>query len=459
MQAHGVLPPGPRTPSFVNLARWVLRPFEMLDDCARRYGDYFTVRLPGMAPNVVFTDPAAVRDLFTAAPEDAVVGDIAGVLEPVMGARSVMLLDGAAHQRERRRMLPPFRGNCIKTYGATIRDASRAMVEGWSEGASFPLLPELHRVTLDIIVRITLGDGAGLPAIVSRFLAAGTSPLATAMLWFTPRARVDALVYRSSRARPFGAYLPWAEIVAAQDAMDAAIAREIDRRRRGDLAGGADLLSLLMTARDDDGRPMTDTELRDQIVTLLLAGHETTATTLAWTVAHLLANPAVWQRARSHVESLDGDLAATAASDLLDAILRESMRLSPVALTVGRHLRAPLRIGAWDLPAGVNAIACVHLAQRRADLYPDPLRFDPDRWTEAEKTSPYHFFPFGGGARRCLGMALAYYEMKLVLAEILRGADLAPVSRLFPRPVRTGVTFAPEKGLPIHVRAHRSIAA
>jgi cytochrome P450 family 110 len=456
------LPPGPSGPSIVNLARWVLQPFAMLEACAREYGDYFTVELPGMPRNVVFTDPAAVRDLFTASPEDAAVGEIAGILAPVMGARSVMLIDGKAHQRERRRMLPPFRGNCIRSYGTTIQHAARAMVDGWKLDASLDMLPALQRVTLDIIVRITLGDAPGMREVVARFLEAGTSPLATALLWATPRTRIDALVYRPVRERAFGAWLPWAHVVQAQDAMDELIHREIAARRRAPEQGATDLLSLLMAARDDEGQGMSDEELRDQIVTLLLAGHETTATTLAWTVAHLLEQPALWARTRERVRGLD--LAAIVKDEWLEAVLQESMRLSPVALTVGRHLRAPMKLGRWDLPAGVNAIACVHLAQRRADLFDDPLRFSPDRFLaaadgEAVKTSPYRFFPFGGGARRCIGMGLAYFEMKIVLAEIVARTDLAPLQQLPPRPVRTGVTFAPEKGLPVHVRAHREVAA
>jgi cytochrome P450 len=181
---------------------------------------------------------------------------------------------------------------------------------------------------------------------------------------------------------------------------------------------------------------------------------------LAWTIAHLLEHPALWARTRERVAGLD--VAGIVKDEWLEAVLQESMRLSPVALTVGRHLRAPLKLGRWQLPAGVNAIACVHLAQRRADLFDDPLRFSPDRFfmqEGREKTSPYQFFPFGGGARRCIGMALAYFEMKLVLAEIVARTDLVPLQKLPPRPVRKSITFAPEKGLPVHVRAHHPIVA
>jgi cytochrome P450 len=266
-------------------------------------------------------------------------------------------------------------------------------------------------------------------------------------------------VYRPVRERSFGALLPWAHVVRAQDAMDAMLRREIASRREAPREDAVDLLSVLMSARDDEGNAMTDEELRDQMVTLLLAGHETTATTLAWTVAHLLQYPDLWARTRARVRAMD--VAARVKDEWLEAVLQESMRLSPVALTVGRHLRAPLRLGRWELPAGVNAIACVHLAQRRADLFEDPLTFSPDRFMGEgkNKPNPYQFFPFGGGARRCLGMTLAYAEMKLVLAELVARAELEPACPLPPRPVRKGVTFAPEKGLPVHVRAHRENAS
>jgi cytochrome P450 len=410
-----------------------------------------------MPPNVVFTDPAAVRDLFTAPPDDAVVGEIAGVLEPIMGSRSVMLIDGEAHRRERRRMLPPFRGNCIRTYGAPIQDAARAMVDAWRPGEALEVLPAIHRAALEIIVRITLGAHDGprrreLCEIVERFLVLGTSPLATAILWLVPKHRIDALVYRPVReGARLGPHAPWAAIVRAQDAMDRVLHEEIAARRAGGYEDADDLLSLLVRAKGDDGRAMSDVELRDQMVTLLLAGHETTATTLAWTIAHLLHEPGLWARTKGALPAAM-DVATLTKDPWLDAVLRESMRLSPVALTVGRHLRAPMKIGRVTLPAGVNAIACAHLAQRRADLFPDPLRFSPDRWL-GDEGSPYCFFPFGGGSRRCLGMALAYFEMKIVLAEIVARADLAPLSGRFPRPVRKGVTFAPENGLRVHVRA------
>jgi cytochrome P450 len=330
------------------------------------------------------------------------------------------------------------------------------MVSGWRAGEELELLPTIHRAALDIIVRITLGPraawrGNALRAIVERFLALGTSPLATAILWLTPQERIDALVYCPVRAGRLGARLPWARIVEAQDAMDRVLYEEIAARRAGGWDDADDLLSLLVRARDEDGRAMTDAELRDQMVTLLLAGHETTATTLAWTIAHLFHAPGLWKRTRDLLPA-SMDVASLTKDEWLDAVLRESMRLSPVALTVGRHLRAPMKIGRMHLPAGVNAIACAHLAQRRADLFPDPLRFLPERWRGADDRA-YAFFPFGGGARRCLGMALAYFEMKIVLAEIVARADLAPLTPRLPRPVRKGVTFAPEGGLRVLVRA------
>ncbi len=463
------LPPGPTHPPFVSLARWIARPLPMLEECERRYGDFFTVRLPKMPPNVVFTDPDAVRDLFTAPVDDVRVGEIAGVLRPVMGERSVMLLDGEAHRHQRRRMMPPFRPNAIATYGESIRAAATERIRGWKIGQPLDVLAEMQHITLDVILDITLAPRTverreTMKRVVERFLALGTSPLATLLLWVTPRDRVTNLVYRPARPirigsvslRP-GIVLPWAPIVEAQDALDAILYEEIAARRHDTSRCGDDLLSLLMSARDEDGQGMTDVELRDQMVTLLLAGHETTATTLAWTLAHLLENGAEWTRLSTRLAAMasarnDLTIEDVVEEPLLDGVLRESMRLSPVAPTVGRHLRVPMKLGRVELPAGVNAIACVYLTQRRGDLFEQPLRFSPDRWV-GQRTNPYQFFPFGGGARRCLGMALAYYEMKIILAEIalrvsLRSASVRPL-----RAVRKGVTFAPAGGLPAVVEA------
>jgi cytochrome P450 family 110 len=456
------LPPGPRAPSVVNLARWVWRPFDLLEECQRRYGDAFTVSLPGMPPNVVFSDPDATRDLFTAPVDDVRVGEIAGVLAPILGRRSVMLIDGEAHRRERRRMLPPFRAHAVRTYGPAIQRAAREMVSSWRPGQRLEVMPAMQRVSLDLIVRITLAprDDARIAHVVERFLELGTSPLATAILWIVPGELTGRLIYEPVRRRAWGtrpfSRLPWAPIVDAQDAMDEVIYDEIAARRRGAYGGSEDLLTQLMAARDEDGSPMSDGELRDQVVTMLLAGHETTATTLSWTIGYLLEDPELWARLRERLAARANDRGELQIDELtedpwLDAVLREAMRLSPVALTVGRHLRAPMKLGRWELPAGVNAFACAHLIQRRPDLFDEPESFRPERWIDA-KQNPYAFFPFGGGARRCLGMALAYYEMKIILAEILARADLERALPRAPRPVRKSVTFAPERGLPVVVR-------
>lgn len=435
---HRSLPPGPRTPSIVNLGRWVARPFDFLEECEQRYGDYFTVNLPGMPPNVVFSDPEAVRDLFTAPVDDARVQPIAGVLEPVMGEHSVMLLDAEPHQRQRRRMLPPFRGSALQSYEPSIRANARARFERYRAGQYINVLEEMQRLTLDVILDITLAprgesEREHMRRVVERFLAAGTSPLATSMLWLMPKPLVRPLVYQA--ARHFKA-LPWAEVVATQDELDNLLYRAIASRRRGNT--GNDLLSLLLEARDDAGEGMTDREVRDQLVTLLLAGHETTATTLTWAIAHLLA-AGEWQALRSRMDDVE-----------LEAVLNESMRLSPVSVTVGRHLTAPMKMGRIELPAYVNAIACVYLTQRRADIYRDPGSFLPARWIGQRKNA-YAFFPFGGGARRCLGMSLAYLEMKVILGELLLHADLKSATSNPLHPVRKGVTFAPDAGLPAFV--------
>jgi cytochrome P450 len=456
------LPPGPTGPSLLRLARWIWSPIGLLEECEARFGNGFTVRLPGMPPNVVFSDPDAVKDLFTAAPDDVRLGEISKLLKPVMGENSVMLLDGARHLRERKLIQQPLHGERMRAYGELMRRAAREAVARWPITEPFSMLEEMHAVTLEIILNAIIGvrsiaDLAPMRDSVTTFLKLGTSPLATALLLATPQEHFDALVYETLDALEgvgLGKVVPWRSLVLAQRRMDCMLHDEFAaRRREADLGARQDVLSLLMSVRDDKGQAMTDQELRDEIVTLLLAGHETTATTLAWSIVHLLRSPRTLERLRSGLESLDPE--AIDKDEYLDAVLRETMRLSPVALVVGRRLMAPMRLGRWDLPAGVNALACLYLTQRRADLWDRPREFLPERWIGA-KIDPYQFFPFGGGTRRCLGMAFAYYEMKMVLAEVVKGAHLRFADDKPIEIQRKSITFAPSRGLPVVVTSRRA---
>jgi cytochrome P450 len=253
--------------------------------------------------------------------------------------------------------------------------------------------------------------------------------------------------------------MPWARLSRLTQEVNTSLFAEMARRRAAGVEGREDILSMLMQARDEDGQPMSDQELRDEVMTLLIAGHETTATTLAWTFHQVLQRPDVEEKLRAEIDEVAGTepLAPGQVNRLeyVDATLKETMRLLPVAPVVGRVLQRPMKMGRWELPAGVVVLPCIYLTQHRSDLWPEPGRFNPERFV-GRRVNPYEYFPFGGGARRCLGMAFATYEMKIVFAEVLRRVRLRATTNHMPDVARRGVTLAPACGVPVRVDAFLS---
>jgi cytochrome P450 len=308
----------------------------------------------------------------------------------------------------------------------------------------------MQAITLDVIMRTIFGVSSGpeleaLRDALVRWTTLATSRLGTTILLLTPPDYHP--VIQSLASRGLGRLLPWAPIVRAQRDTDRIVRELIAKRRRDGTAGREDVLSMLLEARDEHGQPMTDDELRDEMLTLLLAGHETTATTLAWAIHHLLANPTWLARVRAEVDEVGDELDKLV---LVDAAIKETLRLTPIIPMVARKLARPATIGGYALPAGAIACASIYLVHHRPDLWPDPKRFDPARFA-GKKVDPTHFFPFGGGTRRCLGMAFASYEMRVVLSTILARTELRPAATHV-RVVRRGITLAPSEGMPVIAR-------
>ena len=450
--AHVTLPPGPGTPHAWQVLSYSLWPYATAGS-ARELGDRYTIRALGTPGNlVVFADPDGIRDIFGGDGDTLRAGEASGaILAPLLGWHSILVLDGERHLRERRLMSPPFHGERMHVYGRLMRDIAVETIERWPVGQPFPIHREMQSITLDVILRAVFGvDQEGL---------------------FAPfRADVERFVGQANgRAAPFialrpfqidlGRFSPWGRFVRNRQTIRERLRAEIARRRSAGVAGRTDILSLLVDARDEAGEPMRDEELIDEMFTLLLAGHETTATSLAWVVWHLLNHPEVLARLREEVDDVTGGAALEARHlpqlEYLDAVVKESMRLTPVATMVARRLHTPARIGGLDLPAGVSVGANIYLAHRRPESWPDPERFDPSRFLGG-RPSPFTYFPFGGGVRRCLGAAMATWEIKTVLPEILSRVDLriAPGYRM--RPVLRAVTIAPSRGLPVIVERRRS---
>jgi cytochrome P450 len=434
------LPAGPRAPSVVQVVRWLRRPIAFLEACSRRYGDVFTLRFPAYDPIVLFSDPAAVKSIFGGDPELFRAGEANVLLAPFVGVDSLLLVDGARHRRKRRLMMPPFHGERMQVYADVMRAITDRTIDAWPVGRPFPVHRETQSITLDVILRAVFGleEGAQMDALRSR-LVEGAS-----MVTDHPMLMLRAL------QRDLGPLTAWRRVLRIRAEADAILFAEFARRRAEQRTDRTDVLSLLMAARDEDGEPMSDQELRDEMVTLLLAGHETTATTLAWVLRYVLADPEVHARLRAEAVAWDADGRAPTSTDLpyLDAVIKETQRLMPIIPFVGRRLHEPAEVAGHALPAGVVVSPCIYLAHRRPDLWDVPTAFAPDRFL-GKRPSPYEFFPFGGGPRACLGAAFATFEMKIVLARVLARVELRAVPGYRACVVRRGITFAPSEGMPI----------
>jgi cytochrome P450 family 135 len=426
------LPPGPTGPKALVAMRFLLRGPKFLEQCRDRYGDAFTIRLNTGRTVVIAGDPAIAKEVFQASPDDLHAGAGNVVLKPILGARSVLLLDGPEHLRQRRLMLPPFHGERMRAYGETMTEVADRHISQWPVGQPFAVHPTMQAITLEIILRTVFGveDQAGverLGAPLKRLLNSTDQPLRLLSLQFT----------RSAGARPRS---PWGRIYALMAPVDALIHAEIAARRAegGRDSDRDDILSLLLAARDEDGNALTDAELRDELMTLVLAGHETTATALAWTVERLVRTPRVLARAQEEVR--DG------GTDYLDAVVKEALRLRPVVPGVVRQLQRPMTIGGMQLPKGVNIAPSIYLIHRRADVYPQPDEFRPERFLGDGAPSTYEWLPFGGSVRRCLGASFALYEMRIVLDAILRRATLETTDAEAEPVKRRFVTYTPAQG-------------
>jgi cytochrome P450 len=435
------LPDGPPGSAARHLYHWIARPIPWMEELARAHGSAFTIRLPWQGDVVFFSDPDAIKEIFTGPSDVLHAGEANVILEPILGTSSLLCLDGARHLRERRLLMPPLHGERMQAYGDAMREITEASMARWPTGRPFPIHPEMQGITLDVIMRAVFGVGDSAAAASLRGLLVEMLTKASNPLLLLPPLQYD-----------LGPLTPWGGLAGIMRDVDELLFAEMRARRADPDESREDVLSLLLHARDEDGQPMTDQELRDEMMTLLLAGHETTATSLAWAFYRLAIHPEIQARAREEVDRVlgDGPIDPKRVGELehVDAIVRETMRLNPIIPIVGRKLKAPMRIGGYDLDRGVMAAPCIYLTHRRPDIWPDPLRFDPERFV-GKKISPYAWLPFGGGVRRCIGMAFALYEMKVVLATVLSRFDVARAPGERTHVVRRSISFAPSHEMPV----------
>jgi cytochrome P450 len=435
------LPHGPRTPQLIRTIKLVARPLDYLETYAQRYGDSFTVGTK-KAPFVYFSNPKAIQEIFTADPELFDSGKGNRILRFLLGDHSLVLLDGDRHQRQRRLIMPPFHGDRMRTYSQLICDITQQVTSQWKIGESFKVRSFIQEITLRVILQAVFGLHEGprfqqLRQLISSLLDSVGSPVGSSLLFF------------GSLRQDWGPLSPWGRFLRQKQQIDQLIYEEIRERRKATCFSGNDILTLLMSARDDAGEPMTDEELRDELMTLLVAGHETTASALTWALYWICSLPEVHDKLLHELNSLgeDADPHAIARLPYLTAVCQETLRIYPVTLTTFvRVLKSPMQVMDYQFEAGTALVPCVYLVHQREDIYPEPKRFKPERFLERQ-FSPYEYFPFGGGNRRCIGMAFAQLEMKLVLASILSHFELALVDRPPVKPVRRGLTVAAPAGM------------
>src|SRR5580693_5520590 len=406
------LPPGPRLPSVALTLAWALAPTWVMDRCAQRLGEAITLTFaPSGLQLVMLSDPDAVKTLFTAPPDVAPSAAGTSPLAPVVGRSSVLVLTGPEHMRQRKLLLPPFHGERMREYEDTIVQATRRDMAGWTLGRPMRLQSHTRQITLEVILQAVFGVEAERMDPLQQAITALFEPLGVT-------ATLRAVVSRPSMERPTGA------LGQALDRLDALIYSEIERRRaQSDLERRADILSLLALARDEDGLQMTDAELRDELVTLLLAGHETTATSVAWAIERLVRHPHKLQRLLAEI-----DAAADGGGDeYLTAVVNETLRVRPVVPVVARMLTQELHVGGYRLPEGTRVVPSIYLTNRNPRVYERPAEFLPERFlgnAGGRAINSFSWIPFGGGIRRCIGASFALLEMKVMLRTML--SELEP---------------------------------
>ncbi|HVJ90039.1 MAG TPA: cytochrome P450 [Labilithrix sp.] len=437
------LPPSPNHSPARTEWQLLRSPYSYLDGLSKELGETFMLRRWGHNI-VIFSNPEHVKEIFADGGEELEAGRFNEVLAPLLGDRSVLMVDGHEHRRKRNLLLPPLRGDRLRAYGQTMLDISDDAIDAFAHGKPFSFHKPMQDITLRVIIQTILGfEGTRQEAMIR-----STKRLLKLAIW--PLLLAPFMQFDLGRFSHYGRYR------RALADIDALLYEAISRRQK-DGTRGPDILSLLLEARDADGDAMSRDELRDELLTLLVAGHETTATALTWAMHWLLESPELLGDLRAAIDALGPDPTpeAIARCELLDATVREALRLVPVVPQVGRVLSKDRRVGEWDLKKGDIVVCSIYLAHRRRETFPDPEKFDPIRFL-GKKMSASEFFPFGGGVRRCIGMAFALHEMKMVLARVVTRTELVRAGKRSSDVIRRAITIAPADGLRVVLRNRRT---
>jgi len=435
--ASTALPPGPRLPQWVQLIVFMRYWAQFVTACRRRYGKVFTIRAAMAPPMVYVSDPAEIKKVFAGDPSIFHAGEANAMLGGLLGDTSVLVIDDDVHRERRRLMLPPFHRDAVARQAGLMAEIAATNIAGWSVGRPFAVAPKMSEITLEVILRTVIGASdparlAALRAVMPKLLNVG--------LWAS-----FAIARPELQRRRL-----WRALRDRMQEADRLLYAEIaERRADPNLAERTDVLAMLVRDTEEDGRALSDRELRDQLMTLLVAGHDTTATGLSWTLERLTRHPTILDKAVQAADAED-----SAGDEYLDAVAKETLRIRPVVFDVGRVLKEPVELAGYQLPAGVMVVPAIGLVHSDSQVYPDAERFDPDRMVGAN-LSPTTWFPFGGGNRRCLGATFAMVEMRVVLREILRRVELATTTAPSETQRVKHVIMVPRNGGRIRVRAHR----
>ncbi|WP_414622028.1 cytochrome P450 [Calothrix sp. CCY 0018] len=446
------LPNGPKTPSFIQTLKFILNPLSMLDNCAKRYGDIFTLNLKSRV--VFISNPQALQQILTNDKTDfSVPSEGNKAFEPLMGKHSVIMASGNAHRRQRQLLMPAFHGDRMRCYGDTINQVTSEIMNSWEVGQNFDVRFGMQATTMRVIMQAVFGIYEGDRAVELEKLlgsileAGGSSPINAAFMIFP------------ILQRDLGAKSHWGNFLRQKERIHQLLNEEIEERRAKPDDSRTDVLSMLMAARDENGEAMTNAELRDELITLLFAGHETTATALTWALYWIHKLPEVREKLLAELDCLDENSDFNTINKLpyLNAVCNETLRIYPVAILLfQRKVETPVSLCGYDFEPGTLLYGSIYLVHQREDLYPEPKKFKPERFLERQ-FSPYEFIPFGGGARRCIGMAFAQFEMKLILTKILTSLQLDLIDSGEVKPKRRGLVTGPNRSIQMVVKGKRVV--
>ncbi|MEM9770610.1 MAG: cytochrome P450 [Cyanobacteria bacterium P01_D01_bin.73] len=434
--------PGPTSSSLVQTLYWVTNPLGLMENHRKNYGDIFAVNSvgPGYDKLIFVSHPRHIKELYARdGKELSTPGRFNGLIQPLVGSQSLLLLSGNAHRQRRKLIMPPFHGDRLRSYGIAIQRISQEVFEQWQPGQKFVARHVTQELTLRVIMETVFGLKGG-----DRFEA--MKPLLTEMVDMVAEPIRASLLFFPVLQKSWG---PWGKFERARENLDVLIYAEIAERRKVGVGDREDILSLLMAARDEDGDAMADEELRDELITLLFAGHETTATAMAWAMYWLHRQPECLEKVRAELNAMPADSSPMDMMRLpyLSAVCNETLRLYPVAIvTFPRYVEKSFQLDGYEMEQGRIILGSIYLVHHQEEVYPDSKTFRPERFLE-KSFSATEFMPFGGGSRRCVGAALAMAELAIALGTWLKQGNFALDEPGPVQPQRRGVTLGQKGGV------------